>query len=423
MLSIRAFTLFIFLCFYALTQFAQNTKLVLTKVKLGGKQDAFNIYEVHFKVISGNVGDTRVDVCLLKDGQIKSYGYVEVWDKLGAGQSTKSAQTLYIVGTDVKEGMTLISYDLIPSTLPANRTFSFKTQQAFLGNEPNEFFASIENLKGTLKVGDAIEYVNFKGERSRGKITELQVERMKPPILIDGLPAEASQSVSIVSDTKADFTKATVASIGSLGNTPIATTKTTEKSNNSKTKTILINAVLENNEVKITVHNLVKFNPDPTDNQYDIMKVDYGLDYYIVDATIENKTAQPIDAGEYMLRLNFFDKNGKSADEFLRTFKNDGSHDDTKQKADKVDVNIFGGTSKIRLSQVMVKYQALFPDYDTKYKPNVEAIMKNIAPKQKIRSEMATLMGVPPSYKIEGIGTWNGTFFNKKNLLFTPMKL
>jgi hypothetical protein len=128
-----------------------------------------------------------------------------------------------------------------------------------------------------------------------------------------------------------------------------------------------------------------------------------------------------VDAGEYMLRFNFFDKNGKSADEFLRVFKSENSKDEVKKDAEKIDVNVFGGTSKIRLSQVMVKYQDFVPDYDTKHKAAANAIMKELAPKQKIRSELATLMGVPPSYKIEGLGTWGGTFFNKKNLLFVPI--
>jgi hypothetical protein len=58
--------------------------------------------------------------------------------------------------------------------------------------------------------------------------------------------------------------------------------------------------------------------------------VDYSLDYYIVDCTVENKTDKPVDAGDYMLRLHFFDKNGKSTDEFLRLFKADNSGDEVK---------------------------------------------------------------------------------------------
>ncbi len=69
----------------------------------------------------------------------------------------------------------------------------------------------------------------------------------------------------------------------------------------------------------------------------------------------------------------------------------------------------------------MVMYQSKFPDYDIRYKSGVEAINKDIPPRQKVRSEMATIIGVPSTYKIENIGTWKGTFFNKKNLVMMPI--
>jgi len=46
-------------------------------------------------------------------------------------------------------------------------------------------------------------------------------------------------------------------------------------------RTIPVNLVLENKEVRITIHNLIKFNPDYTYQSLDLFPVDYALDYYI----------------------------------------------------------------------------------------------------------------------------------------------
>jgi hypothetical protein len=403
---------------------AQNLKIAITKATFSYKQDETNFYMIQYKVLSGSpVGGERVALTALQNGQIKGYGSLYVSTSLKTGETTKYEDEISVAGGPIAVGTTLVSHDLVNINLPANRTFSFKTQQAFLGNTNKDFFAPIQNLKGTIQVGDMLEYVNDKGQRGKAKITDIDIEKIHIKTLVEGIAGTAF--ITVVSDTENDFTNATVTSVGGLKNVPATTTKSTETAAKAapkgKTKTIPVNAVLENSDVKITVHNLIKFNPDPANSQYDIFKVDYSLDYYIVDCTIENKTNKPVDAGEYMLRFNFFDKNGKSADEFLRVFKSENSKDEVKKDAEKIDVNVFGGTSKIRLSQVMVKYQDFVPDYDTKHKAAANAIMKELAPKQKIRSELATLMGVPPSYKIEGLGTWGGTFFNKKNLLFVPI--
>jgi hypothetical protein len=75
------------------------------------------------------------------------------------------------------------------------------------------------------------------------------------------------------------------------------------------------------------------------------------------------------------------------------------------------------------MASVMVKYETTIPDYDTKHRVQTNALNKPLAAGQKIRSINATIMGVPPSYKIEGLGTWNGTFLDKKKLLFVTVKV
>ncbi|MFN8353928.1 MAG: hypothetical protein U0Y10_05775 [Spirosomataceae bacterium] len=401
---------------------AQNTKIQLTKVKLAAKQEPFDIYQVQFKVLSGTAKN-QTEVAIVQNGELKGYAQLAVIEPISAGQSTKFDEALYVLNGTVSVGQTLASYDIANFNVPTKRAFSFKTATAFLGDKPNEFSTSISDLKGMIKIGDEFEYQNFKGQRAKGKITSIDLaQTLHPPVLIEGLPSSALMGVVITSDNGADFTKASVSSIGGLGAAPSVSQANPSRKVTGKTQTIPVNVVLQNDEVKITVHNLIKFNPDPTQSQYDLFKVDYSLDYYIVDATVENISSHEVDSGEYLVRFNFFSPDGKSADEFLRMFKKQNNNNDTQNQADVIDKMALGGTSKIKTAGVMVKYQEMIPDYEQNHKPIVDALYKKLAPGQKLHSIMATLMAVPPSYKIEGLGTWKGTFFDKKNLLFVPVR-
>lgn len=405
---------------------AQNTKIQLTKAIKAGKQDKFEIYQVQFKVLSGEISDQNTnEFSVVQNGTIKTYAYFSSTNgKLTAGQSPKYDEYVYVLGSPLAVGQTLVSHDLATPTLPANRLFSFKTDQAFLGTTDKEFFGNISDVKGILKVGDAIEYQNFKGQRAKAKITGIEItSSLHPKILIEGLPSDVMVSISIVSESNADFSKATVTSVGGLSASNSQSAAPTAQKVTGKTQIIPANVVLKNDEIKITVRNLIKFNPDPATSQSDVFKVDYSLDYYIVDATIENISNHEIDAGEYLTRFNFFSPDGKSADEFLRLFKKDNAqNDDIQKQAELIDKMALGGTSKIKLAAIMVKYQEMLPDFEQKHKPILDQLYQKMAPGKQLHSVAATLMGVPPSYKIEGVGTWKGTFFNKKNLLFTPLK-
>jgi hypothetical protein len=405
---------------------AQNTKIQLTKAIKADKQGAFEIYQVQFKVLSGEISDQNTnEFSVIQNGAIKAYAYFSSTNgKLTAGQSPKYDEYVYVLGSPLAVGQTLVSHDLATPTLPANRLFSFKTDQAFLGTTDKEFFGSISDVKGILKVGDAIEYQNFKGQRAKAKITGIEItSSLHPKILIEGLPSDVMVSISIVSESNADFSKAAVTSLGNLPASNKQPTSTTTAKITGKTQIIPANVVLKNDEIKITVHNLIKFNPDPATSQSDVFKVDYSLDYYIVDATVENISKHEIDAGEYLTRFNFFSPDGKSADEFLRLFKKENAqNDDVQKQAELIDKMALGGTSKIKLAAIMVKYQEMLPDFEQKHKPILDQLYQKMAPGQQLHSVAATLMGVPPSYKIEGLGTWKGTFFNQKNLIFTPLK-
>ncbi|WP_019991327.1 hypothetical protein [Rudanella lutea] len=409
--------------YYSSSGFAQSFKIQLTKATLAAKQDPFVVYQVQFKVVSGTV-QNRSEFSLVRNGALKGYAQLELAEPLSAGQSTRYDEVLYVLGDGVSAGQTLGSHDLANPTVPANRTFSFKTTTAFLGDGANEYFTTISNPKGTLKIGDLLEYQNFKGQRGQGKIKEIVVaQKLRPTVLMDGLPANTPVSLAIVANQATDFSDATVTSAGGLGAAPATANTGTTPTVTGKTQTIPVNAILQNDEIRITVHNLTKFNPDPATRQYDLIKVDYSLDYYVVDATFENISSHPVDAGEYLLRLNFFSADGKSADEFLRLFKKqNGSANDAQTQADAFDQLGLGGTSKIRVAPVLVKYQTMIPDYEKTHKPVVDALNGTMKPGQKLHSIVATMMGVPPTYRMEGIGTWKGTVLNKKNLLFAPIK-
>ena len=405
---------------------AQNTKIQLTKAVKAGQQNGFDIYKVQFKVLSGEAKN-RSEFTLIDNGVIKGYAQLESYSEpLTSGQATKFEEMMYVLGGSIATGQTLASHDIAKPTPPSNRTFAFTTSTAFLGTTSTEFMSSISEVKGMVKVGDTIEYQNFKGERSKAKITRIDVgQTLHPLYLIEGLPKDTYISITIESENKIDFSNAKVTSVGGMASAPTTTaTNAATPKITGKTQTIPVNVVLKNDEVKITVHNLIKFNPDPANSQYDVIKIDYSLDYYIVDATVENISSHEIDPGEYLLRFNFYSPDGRSADEFLRLFKQEkGNASEAKQQVDLVDKMVLGGTSKIKSTGVLVKYQEILPDYEQNHKPLVEKLSKMMVPKQQIHSIVATILAVPPTYKIEGLGTWKGTFFSKKNLIFVPVKM
>lgn len=402
---------------------AQSLSLQVIQSKEAYRQDGFVQYAVKFKVLKGEIDFNKVYLAWQEGNEVKAYATLSSGEALKTGQTTKYEEYIEVAGPPLKPGVTLVTLDLLKQPVASGKPYSFQTDQAFLGLTDFDFFSSIQNWKGVMKVGDPVEYVNDKGEKSKAVITKISIHGMDIPILNENIPSTAPVAIEVRSETRYDFSKAKVAAPGMLKSVPVAVNNESKniKKSNHKVKKIPVNVTLANKEIKITIHNLVKFNPDPTDTLYDIFRVDYSLDYYIVDATVENISAKPLDAGEYMIRLNFFDKDGKSADEFTRIFKEGDS--EVKRDASAVDINVFGGTGKIKMSQVMVKYQDVVPDYATKHKPAYDALYKSLAPGAKVRAELATIMGVPPAYPITGIGTWGGTFYQKKNLILSGVQL
>lgn len=410
----------LFALIFSTKLFAQQNQIQITKIVRTDKAAPFEVFQCNIKVLKGKA-ENYGTFGLFQNNELKNIVKLEILEPLTAGKESKYPEILHVIGEGLKVGTTLVSLEAAIPKATANQGFNFKTNMAFLGNEKNTYNGMIKEIKGALKVGESFEYKNHKGEVSTGKITKILLDNnIDIPYLPEKLASGQDVTIDVLTDKGLDFSNAIVSSktgimVASKSAEPVA-------KNIGKLKTIPVNVVLKNNDFKITVHNLIKFNPDPANKAYDIFKVDYSLDYFIVDATVENISKKDIDSGELMLRFNFFDKNGQSADDFLRVFKEkNGETDDVKKQANALDKGVFGGTSKIRLAQVMAKYTESIPDFDKKHKTDADAIFQIIKPGQKVHSIAATLMGVPQSYKIENIGTWSGTFFEKKNLVTTPL--
>jgi hypothetical protein len=417
--------LFLLLCLgqAAWAQVPANTKVSVLTAKLAAKNypEGFDQYEVTLKLVSGAVADRQMLALALPNGTAR-YAYLDLFGQTLAAGKTTAPCAVHVAGGEIKAGQTLVAPETIKA--PAQRTFGFKTGTMFVDGPPGTYFGQISGFTGVAQVGDELDYTNDRGQKGRAKIVGFKIGYLEPKILFAGLADNQVSIQVLASPAQVDFSNSTAKPAS--GAAPVAGPQTAgnQPKASGKVKPIMVNKVLENAEVKITVHRLIKYNPDPADSTYDIFKVDYSMDYYIVDATVENKTDRELDASDYLLRFNFFTPDGQSADEFTRLFKSGNSTDAAKQDADKVDVNIFGGTGKIKLAQVLAKYSYHLPDYEKVHRPATDALMtKKLKPRQVLRAEAATPMGVPPSYRIQGLGTWGGTFFSKKNLLFVALSL
>jgi hypothetical protein len=416
-------TLFLLLC-STLASLAQSTRIELLSAKPAGYDGDTKYFEVTFKVLAGRVeGDGKpIPLAIALPNKTKEFVYLISYESVEAGKSVPYPMQLNTLNYTPKAGQQLLSHELAPVAIPEKRSLQAKTGYAYLLDDDNKLLTvTLSNIKGHARLGDVIHYVNDRGQKGSATIKAIEIRGgYLSDCLFEGIIDDAATLKVLTNGI--DISNATIspdaaAAASTAPNNPPATQP------KHRMKTIPVEKTLENNEVKITIHQLVKFNPDSTARDFDIFKVDYSLDYYIVDATVENKTNQPLDAGEYLLRLNFFTPEGKSADDFLRVFRKDQKAGNSAQSdADKVDRMIFGGTSKIPLAQVMVKYIAAVPDYDSRHKAQTDALDKPLAARQKVRSINATIMGVPPAYGIEGLGTWSGVAFDKKKFLFVSFK-
>jgi hypothetical protein len=374
------------------------------------------MYDVELKVISGLLKEGDFLDISLPNGN-KGYGYFQYGQvgEVKVGQS--SVFSVKTLNTDMKVGHIFTSRALAPLPSSTKQVFEFKTGTSFIGSNPNEYFVPVTNLKGRLQVGEVLDIIDLKGKKCSGKVLAIEAgEGFKPDLLAEAMPRGylTIQTDGCIINT--DYRITSVGMTKTTASNPATASSTTFK---GERKVLAVNAILENDEIKITVHNIVKYVPKPDPNPLvEIFKIDYSLDYYILDATVENKSNQTLDVGDYALRLNFFTPDGQSADEFGRILKNkDNKKDDVSQMSDVIDKEIFGGSSALKYAGVVVKYEQDLPNYDKK---NYDAVWGKIQPKQAVRCESVKAIGVPKSYQPKGIGTWKD---NRKKLMFAPLKI
>jgi hypothetical protein len=376
---------------------AQNTQVIINKI-IKEYPGSPKMFEAEVKVLNGTLkADGFLDLTL-PNGD-KGYAQFEFAEKDEAPAGTTAKFYVKAIQTDVRVGQKWVSRELSKPILTISQKFEIESPTFFI-MQKDEYMLPVQSLKGKLSVGDALEAITPKGQKCAAKVTEIKAA---DKYIIDLLTPSTEQAYVMIKTNGCEIpSQSRFTSVGLVGNTssPVAQAPTFKGERNI----MPINAVLENEEVRITVHNIIKYKPKPNAVTDAIMKVDYTLDYYILDATLENKTNKTIEGGDYMLRLNFFTAEGESADEFGRIFKNkDDKKDEIKNQADAIDKAVFGGTSALRFAPVMVKYQEDLPNYD---KTKDDAIWGKLEAKQKVHCETIKAIGVPKSYLPTHVGAW-----------------
>ncbi len=397
---------------------AQSQGLQIGKILKRDKAEPFEAIQAKVKAIGMDI-KVRDQFGVVKNNELISLIKLEMADQLKAGKTSDYAELIYCMGEPLTDNQIIVPLSSIKASTFKNTGFSFSTSYAFLGESNQDFFMTVNDIKGSIKKGDSFNYKNDKGQSANGTITKIDFEGFE----LDYLPAMLSEgksiNITVKTDKPYDLSKSKIMSGAPQASNSGPESKKSERKINAKT--IAVNKVLQSKDFKITIHNIVKYKPEPSATEPDIIKIDYDLDYYIFDCSIENTSAKALDAGELLLRFNFFDSNGQSADEFLRVFKaGKNEKDQTKKDANALDKMVFGGSSKLRSAGVMAKYTMAMADWDKTHKAACDAINKDIAPGKSQRCIAATIAAVPASYKIEGIGTWQGLAFDKKKLVFLP---
>jgi hypothetical protein len=357
--------------------------------------------------------DNRDYEYLLPNGD-KAYVRVEIFDKLATGKTDQAILTCY--NGEPKAGQVLAPRGTFAIKPPAGRTFAGVLAQAFLGEGKNEFNLILKQFSGHLLPGDVLQTEGPKG-RCQATVKAIILGGTNQPL--DMLsPAMTDAMVEVVSAgciLDADY-KLTLSGSKTMTAEPAPAAAAKAKTFGGKRTVFPTNATLRTNEIAITIHNVVQFFPQP--EKMVLGKVDPALNYYVLDATVENLTNRVVDAGDYMLRLNFYDAQGNSADEFGRVFKNEKNKtDDVSRGADALDKGVFGGSSALRFATIQVAYTQELPTYDQKA---YDAVWGKLQPGQLVRCEAVRVIGVPKTYQPTGIGTWKD---RRSNLVMVPIAL
>lgn len=401
----------ILLFLLTITAHAQ-TRFTILKAKSQPDPNSPNTWlsDVTVKVTAGELKLDQKDFEFALPNGDKAYVRAEIFDNYKTGQTGQAILTCY--NGDPKVGQVLGPRGSFPVKAPANRVFEGTINQAFLGEGKDEYLIVPKTFSGHLLPNDVIQTVGPKGERCQATVLSIDYKGQKldmlSPAMTDAMVMVKSAGCVLNSDYKMSLSGAKTMTAEA------APAKATNTAFKGKRTVFPVNAVLKTGGLSITINNVVQY--FPVDGM--MVKVDTRLNYYVLDATYENTSGQVIDAGDYTLRLNFYDAQGNSADEFGRIFKNEKNKtDDASRGADILDKEVFAGSSSLRFATIAVAYQTDLPVYDQKA---YDAVWKPMQPGQKVRCEVVKVIGVPKDYKPTSVGTWKSS---KRELVTVPVVL
>lgn len=364
------------------------------------------------KATAGPVGTAPRDYEFALPNGDKAYIDVELFDELKAGQTAQALLKSY--NGEPKAGQVLSRRGTLPVKAPANRTFEGTISQAFLGDTKDTYSLTFTRFGGYLLPGEVLQATGPAGQSCM--VTVVSFDRRKPAAVDMLSPAMTDVNVQVKTGgcpLNSDYRLALTTAKLIEAERPVAKTPAAGA---FKGKRILspVNAQLKTGGVLITVNTIANYVPTPGP----FVKVDPKLDYYVLDVTVENPTAQPVDVGELMLRLNFFDPQGNSADEFGRLFKADEKRaDETTRQADMVDKRVFSGSGTLRFAPIQIAYTQELPAYS---QAAYDQLWGKIGPGQQVRCEAIKVIGVPKAYRPTRVGTWQD---NRRNLVTAPISL
>jgi hypothetical protein len=370
------------------------------------------LLDVQLKATTGTLPAGRDNYEYLLPTGDKVYVEVDVFDNLPAGKVGQTMLTCY--NGEPKVGQVLAPRGTFRARPPAGRTFAGVLSQAFLGDGKDEYLLILKQASGYLLPGDVLQGEGAKG-RCQATVKSIvqsitnQPLDMRSPAMTDamvevvsaGCVFDADYKLSLLGSKTAAAEPAPAAKSGTFG---------------GKRTVFPTETTLRTTEIAITIQNVVQYFPQP--EKVLIGKIDSALNYYVLDATVENLTNQIVDAGDYMLRLNFYDAQGNSADEFGRIFKNEKNKtDDVSRGADALDKGVFAGSSALRFANILTAYTFDLPGFDGKA---CDMAWGKLQPGQAVRCEAVRVIGVPQSYRPTAIGTWKAS---KSDLVTLPVVL
>ncbi|MEZ0610541.1 hypothetical protein ACAW74_18650 [Fibrella sp. WM1] len=370
------------------------------------------IVDAMIKATAGPVSAAQRAYEFALPGGDKAYVDVELFDELKAGQTAQAILKSY--NGEPKAGQALSQRGSSPVKAPANRTFEGVISQAFMGDGKDVYNVFLKQFSGYLLPGDVLQATGPAGQRCATTVVSLDRRQPAAVDMLTPTMTDVSLSVKTAGCVLNEAYKLALSGAKTMTAEPPVAKAAGSGTFRGKRVLTPVNAQLNVGGVVMTVNTIAKYTPTPGP----FVKVDPSLDYYVLDVSVENPTSQPVDVGELTLRLNFFDAQGNSADDFSRLFKADGKQaNEPSRQADAIDKQVFGGTGTLRFAPIQIAYSQDLPGYS---QATYDQLWGKIGPGQTVRCEAIKVIGVPKSHRPTSVGTWQGS---RRQLVTAPITL